>query len=101
MLRFAIIFIFLLSLQYLGAGIPKANDIYFYVGYFSAPLLLVFLINFLLDLLTSKKWRNLFNKEEKMNEYKRAVKAAFAYGLLISLLFNLVMIIHLNLWKNF
>ena len=32
-----------------------------------------------------------------MNEYRRAVKAAFAYGLLIALLFNIVMIVHLNL----
>tara|TARA_B100001123_G_scaffold300089_1_gene334807 strand:- start:101 stop:268 length:168 start_codon:yes stop_codon:yes gene_type:complete len=55
MLRFIIIFILLLSLQYLGGGIPKANDIYFYVGYLSVPLLFAFFINFLLDLLTSKK----------------------------------------------
>ena len=55
MFRFIIIFIILLSLQYLGAGIPKANDIYFYVGYLSVPLLLAISINFLLDLLTSKK----------------------------------------------
>ena len=55
MFRFIIIFIILLSLQYLGPGIPKANDIYFYVGYFSVPLLLAISINFLLDLLTSKK----------------------------------------------
>ncbi|SVC29582.1 uncharacterized protein METZ01_LOCUS282436, partial [marine metagenome] len=53
MLRFIIIFIFLFFLQYLGAGIPKANDIYFYLGYFSVPLLLAISINFLLDLLTS------------------------------------------------
>ena len=32
-----------------------------------------------------------------MNEYRRAVKAAFAYGLLISLFFNIVMVVHLNL----
>ncbi|SVD77348.1 uncharacterized protein METZ01_LOCUS430202 [marine metagenome] len=32
-----------------------------------------------------------------MNEYRRAVKAAFAYGLIISLLFHIGMIIHLNL----
>ena len=54
MFRFIIIFIILLSLQYLGAGIPKANDIYFYVGYFSVPLLLAISINFLIALLTSK-----------------------------------------------
>ena len=55
MFRFIIIFIILLSLQYLGAGIPTEHDIYFYLGYFSVPLLLAISINFLLDLLTSKK----------------------------------------------
>ena len=55
MFRFIIIFIILLSLQYLGAGIPKANDIYFYVGYLSVPLLLAISINFLFELLTNNK----------------------------------------------
>ena len=55
MFRFIIIFVILLSLQYLGAGIPTEHDIYFYLGYFSVPLLLAISINFLIDLLTSKK----------------------------------------------
>ena len=55
MFRFIIIFIILFSLQYLGGGIPKENDIYFYLGYFSVPLLLAFSITFLLDLLTINK----------------------------------------------
>ena len=55
MFRFIIIFIILLSLQYLGAGIPTEHDIYFYLGYFSVPLLLAISINFLFELFTSNK----------------------------------------------
>ena len=58
MFRFIIIFVLLFSLQYLGGGIPKENDIYFYLGYFSVPLLLAFSITFLLDLLTINKDKN-------------------------------------------
>ena len=54
MLRFITIFIVLFFLQYLGGGIPTENNIYFYIGYFSVPLLLTFVIHLLLELLANK-----------------------------------------------
>ena len=38
-----------------GGGIPEYQNTYFYLGYFSLPLLLAFSINFILDLLTINK----------------------------------------------
>ena len=51
-------FLIILFLQLLGGGIPEYQDTYFYIGYYSAPILLSFSITFisyhLLNLLRSK-----------------------------------------------
>ena len=54
MLRFIEILIILLFLQYTGGGIPKEQDLFFYIGYFFLPLLLAISINFLIMLFTKE-----------------------------------------------
>ena len=52
---FLILCSILLLLMVYGGGIPEYQNTYFYLGYFSLPLLLAFSINFILNLLIINK----------------------------------------------
>ena len=47
--------LFILFLQLLGDGIPEYQNIYFYIGYFSTPVLFSFFTTYIFHVVKRKK----------------------------------------------